>query len=84
MEQGLRLVGETGQRGIGAHGADGFLALLGHGAEHDAEVFVGVAEGALAADQGLVIGAVGARRLGQLIQRDLVFLDPQLVGFAAV
>ncbi len=40
------------------------------------EVFVGVAEGALAADHGLVIGAVLARRLGQLVERDLVFLEP--------
>jgi hypothetical protein len=65
VEQRLRLVGKAGQRRIGAHGADRLLALFGHGAE-DAEVFVGVAEGALRAAGWFVIGAVLARRLGQL------------------
>ena len=40
------------------------------------QIFVGVAEGALAHEDGLVIGAVHARRLRQLVERDLVFLEP--------
>ena len=57
IEQRLRLVGETGERRIGAHGADRLLALLGHGTEDHLEVFVGVAEGALPDQQGGRVGA---------------------------
>ena len=31
IEQRLRLIGEAGQRRVGAHGADGLLAVVGHG-----------------------------------------------------
>ena len=54
MEQRLRLVGEAGQRGIGAHGADGLFAVTAMGPRIILQVFVGVAEGALAQHQGLV------------------------------
>ena len=56
VEQRLRLVGEAGQRRVGAHGADRLLAVRGHGREDHLQVLVGVAEGALALQHGLVIG----------------------------
>ena len=72
IEQRLRLIGETGERRIGAHGADGLFAVGGHGSHEHAQIFVGVAEGALAPDDGGGIGAVDARGLGQFVERDLV------------
>ena len=80
IEQRLRLVGETGQRRIGAHGADRLFALRRHGAEDHSEVFVAVSESALAAEQRLGVGMVHARRFGQLIDGDLIFLEPLRVG----
>ena len=78
VEQRLRLVGETGQRRVGAHGADRLLALRRPWASRIMlQVFVGVAEGALAA-----AGWCRDRRRctrggsGKLIERDLVFLEP--------
>ena len=47
VEERPRPVGQHGQRGVGAHGADRLLAVLGHGAEQQAEVLVRVAEGDL-------------------------------------
>ena len=48
------------------------------------QIFGGIAEGALALHQGLVIGAVLARRIAELFEVDLVFLEPELIGIAAV
>ena len=83
MEQRLRLVGKTGQRRIGAHGSDRLFASGGHGREQNAQVLVGVAEGALAHHDGLEIGIINARRLGQAVERDLVLLQPLGVRLAA-
>ena len=52
VKERLRTIGETGQRDVGAHGADGFLALGAHGAEQDSHIFFAVAISALAAQQG--------------------------------
>ena len=51
VEQRLRLVGETGQRRVGAHRADRLFALRRHGRENHAQIFIAVAEGALAAQE---------------------------------
>ena len=66
VEERLRLVREAGQRRVGAHGTDRLLALFRHRVEDHAQILVGVAEGALAAQQGGGVGAVLARRIGQL------------------
>ena len=49
VEQRLRLVGQTSQRRIGSHRADRLFALRRHGLENHPQIFVGVAERALAA-----------------------------------
>ncbi len=84
VEQGLGAVGEAGERRIGAHGADGLLAIFRHGGEDHFQILVGVAEGALAAEDGVVIGMMLAGRLGKLIESDLVFGQPLGVGLAGV
>ena len=84
IEQRLRLIGETGERGIRAHGAHRLLAIGGHGSEDEADVFIGVTEGALAAEDAGGFDGVLARRLGEALEVDLVFLEPQLIGIAAV
>ncbi len=84
IEERLRLIGETGERRIGAHGADGLLAIGGHGSEDEADIFIGVAEGALAGQDAGGFDGVLARRLGKAFERDLVFLEPKLIGIAAV
>ena len=52
------------------------------GREQDAQIFFAVAVGALAAQQGFRIGCDDARRLGQLIDGDLLLLEPLAVGLA--
>ena len=64
VEQRLRLVGEAGQRRIGAHRADWLFTFFRHRPEDHADVFIGVAEGALAAEEGGIIGSILARRVG--------------------
>ena len=82
VEERLRTVGETGQRHIGAHGADRLLALGGHGREQDAEIFFAVSAGALAAQQRFGVEADDARGLGQRVDGDLLLLEPFAVGLA--
>ena len=74
VEQRLRAVRETRQRRVGAHRSDRAPRPWSHGQHQHAQVLFGVAEGALAAQDGFVIAADDARRRGQLIQRDLVLL----------
>ena len=81
IEQRLRLVGKAGERRIRAHGADRLLPRFGHGGQDHLEVFVGVAEGALAREQRFVIGMPCSREgSAQLIEGDLVFGEPLRVG----
>jgi hypothetical protein len=84
VKQRLRLVGEARQRDIGAHGADRLLALRPHRSQNHLEIFGGIAEGALALHQRLFIGAMLARRIAELLELDLVFLEPQLIRIASV
>ena len=58
----LGLVGEDGQRRVVAHGADGVDPVADHGDEDLALVLVGVAEGLLEPEHGLVVGLGMARR----------------------
>ena len=51
--QRLVLVGQHGQRRVVAHRADAFLAVGGHRQHQELDVFLRVAEGLLAVEQGL-------------------------------
>ena len=76
----LRLVGEDGDGRIRAHGAHALLARHRHGREQDREVFLRVAEGLLAVEQGDVrAGRAGLHGL-QVFQNDLRALQPVAVG----
>ena len=82
VEQRLRLVGKTRQRRVGAHRADRFFAVDRHRRHQRADVFVGVAEGALPLNERLEVGAVHTRRRGQLVESDLVLLHPLAIRLA--
>ncbi len=82
VEEGLGFVAEAGERGVGAHGADGLFAVGGHGEHDHAQVFFGVAEGALAREDGVEVGVVPAGRSGEAIEGDLLFVEPLAVGLA--
>ena len=84
VEQRLGLVGEACQRRVGSHGADRFLGVHRHRRHQDFQVLIGIAESALAAEYGVVVGSVDALGLGQLVQVDLVLLDPARVRLARV
>ena len=64
IEQRLGPVGEDGQRGIRAHRPDRLLAGRAHRADDVLEVFQGVAEGDLAMEQRVRVGAGDVRRAG--------------------
>ena len=59
------------------------FAVCRHRQHQHAQIFVGVAEGALAHDDGVQIGFVDARRFRQTVQRDLIVLEPLAVGLPA-
>ena len=80
VEQRLRLVGETGQRRVGAHRTNRLFALRCHRAEDHPQIFIAVSERALAAEKRLGVREVHARGLGQLIDGDLIFFHPLRVG----
>ena len=82
VEERLRAIGETGERGVGAHGADGLFAARAHGAEEDAKIFFAVAVGALAAEECFRIRGDDARRLGKGIEHDLLLFEPVSIGLA--
>ena len=84
MEQRLRPVGKTGQGRVGAHRAHRLLAVDGHGQHDEAQVFVGVAEGSLAHDEGLMVGPVHARRRRQALYGNLFFAQPLRVRLTAI
>ena len=48
VEEQLGSLGQHRERGVGAHAADGLFAPLGHGSEHELQVFGGVPEHPLA------------------------------------
>ncbi len=82
VEQRLGAIGETGQRDVGAHGADRLLAFGAHGSKQHLQVLLGIAVGTLPAQQGLGIGGDHPRRLRQMIEGDLLFLKPGCVRLA--
>ena len=78
-----RLVGEHGERGIGAHRTDRLNAIAGHRAEDHALVFERVTKRLLALEDRLVIRQVFGRRLGQVREEDMVLIQPLAVGMLA-
>ena len=73
---------EAGEGGVVAHGADGFEAGIGHGAEDEFGVFEGPAEPAL--DGGEVGQDGGGDDFGEEAgDGDVVAVDPAAVGAAA-
>ncbi len=73
-------VRQHGERRVGAHRADRLLAARGHGGEQDAQVLVGVAEGELAVEHGVVVRLRHARGVGQGLHGPAVGLEPLPVG----
>ena len=81
--QRLVLVRQHRQGRIVAHGADAFFAVGRHRAHQELQVFLGVAEGLLAVEQGFVEVAragVGADRHLDGVELDAHVLDPLAVG----
>ena len=82
VEKQLRLVGQARQRRVRAHGADRLLALRSHRSENHLQLFARISERSLPLQNGFKIRRVPARRIGQIVQRGLVFLQPLRVGLA--
>ena len=79
--QRLVLVRQHGQRAVVAHGADAFLAVLGHGGQQELDVFLREAEGLLALEQRQAGGlGAGMGITAHAAQLDAQVLDPLLVG----
>ena len=76
VEEQLRLVGKTGQGRVRPHRTHRLLTVGGHGNHDGLQVFVGVPEGALPHQDGGVVVGLDARRVRQMLQRDLIFLQP--------
>ncbi len=70
---------EHGERGVGAHRADGFLALERHRPEQEPQILVRVAERALPLNHHLVRRERLVRRLRQIFDVDEVRLQPLAV-----
>lgn len=77
----LGFVGEHCEGVIGSHGSDRLYAIAGHWADDEAQVFVGVTEGLLPEQDRSVVRFVDRRRIGQFFQKDVIFVEPVLVGF---
>ncbi|EAP99266.1 hypothetical protein JNB_03820 [Janibacter sp. HTCC2649] len=79
VEEQARLVGQHGDRRVGAHRAERLTTGASHGREEDLELFLGVAKGALATGHGRSrVDDVLA--LGQVLQREQAGVQPLLVG----
>src|SRR5438132_11480299 len=66
-----RLAGEHRRRGVISHGEDRLMALGSHRAQHEGELFLGVAKRQLPSDQvgrDIVVGHAGAHRLQTINQ----------------
>ena len=74
-----RPLGQHGGRGVGAHRAQWFGTRCGHRGEQDAEFFLGVAEGDLAAHDRLVVG-LDADAVGQRAEVEQAGVQPFAVG----
>ena len=82
IEERLRLVAQAGQRRIRPHRADRFLAFGRHWLDDHFQVFIGIAKRALAREDSRVIRCMHAHRLGQLVERNLIFFQPLAVRLA--
>ncbi len=82
-EQQLGLLRQHRQGDVDAHGTHRLLAAHGHGAEHQAQVLLGVAEGVLQPRQFLGPHRVLHRGRGQGGQADLVLGQPFRVRLRA-
>ena len=81
--QRLVFVRQDGQRAVVAHGAQGFLAVRGHGSDKELDVFLGKTKSLLAVKQTQVGGGGSAGRLADhVIELDAQVLNPLLVGLA--
>ncbi len=80
VEQRLGLAGQHRYRVVRAHGADGLLAGHGHGHHQHAQVFLGIAEGLLAIEQGGRVAGITIHIGGQVLQVYLGLVQPLLVG----
>ena len=81
IEQRLRLLRETGERGCRCPWSRWALRRRWPwGSCENFEVLIGVAEGALALDHGARVGAADTLRLGKLIELNLVISQPFAVG----
>ena len=76
MEQQLRFVGKASQRRIRPHRTDRFLALRSHRGQDELKLFVRISERTLSLQNGIEIGRDPARRIRQIFERRLVFLQP--------
>ncbi len=77
-----RLAGEDGERGVIAHGADGFFARLAHGLDQagdDGDFFLAVAGGKLLLEQGGTGGGLAVEGRGRDDVLD-VLAEPRAIG----
>ncbi len=81
--QELGLVGEDGQGDVVAHGAYRVDPVADHGHEDEPLVLVGVAEGPLQAEHGLVVGLGMGGGGGEVLEPDHVLVEPLPVGMRA-
>ena len=79
----LGAVGQGGNRRVGAHRADRFLAGLGHRLHQELDILLGIAESLLAIDQRHLGAAALAGGERQVAQHDLRALEPVAIGVAA-
>src|SRR5207244_10658495 len=71
-----RLVPPAGHRRLRPPRADRFLAFRRHWLDDHCQVFIGIAKRALAREDSRVIRCMHAHRLGQLVERNLIFFQP--------
>ena len=75
-----RLIGETGEGGVVAHGSDGVAFFSDEGTEHELHGFFGVAEGLHAGQEGVGVEAVGIAVGGEVGKFDALVAEPGCVG----
>jgi hypothetical protein len=76
----LGLLGQHGERRVGAHRPERLAAGRGHGIDEGLQILGGVSESFLPAQHRLVVGLVDHRRPGQILELDQVLLEPGGVG----
>jgi len=71
----LGMVGQNRQRRVRAHGPQRLHPVARHRPDDEPQIFKGVAKRLLPLQNAFVIGAVHLRRLGQLLEQDMVLLS---------